>query len=576
MLTPRSALLVLLFSLLIASTWDPGRAATSYYFSASGSDSNNCRSPASPCRTIGKMNSLSYAAGDSILFHGGDSFTGCVMINPTSVPNKGSASNPITLDSYGSGNATLLSDCPGNLHALVTIDAVSGVTVQNLILSANGTQTAIGIMVQNSFGSTAIDTILIQNNDISGFNCCGTTPGQYGAEIFIAGQAYATGGNCGPINNVQVLNNKLHGAAGPTSPDDNGITGSGCGPIITKVKYSGNEVWNIGGHVQGYPVTGNGIVANSVNGGELSFNLAHDLGANANGNCGGPVGIWAWNSNNVTIKFNEVYRVQPLPSFTGGCDFAAYDFDQGVTNSIYEYNYSHDNAGAAILFFGHGDGNVARYNISVNDDNQIASGSGVYAISPAGTVKIYNNSIYRTGVFQGITPSCFNLSNVGVFPVGALLANNLCIIPATDSQFGQARFLDAQGSDISAMTIVNNLYWNPNNNIHWFVSPVGDYTSLAAFQAGTGKEMGSIVTTASPVVNAGSGGNCSWSPPLANGPQPCPSGYNLITGAPGIGAGVNLTQAPYNLNVGTRDYYGGTIPHTAGSGYNMGADGGRH
>ena len=45
-----------------------GRAATSYYFSASGSDSNNCRSPASPCRTIGKMNSLTYAAGDSIFF----------------------------------------------------------------------------------------------------------------------------------------------------------------------------------------------------------------------------------------------------------------------------------------------------------------------------------------------------------------------------------------------------------------------------------------------------------------------------------------------------------------------------
>src|SRR5690348_14841005 len=92
----------------------------------------------------------------------------------------------------------------------------------------------------------------------------------------------------------------------------------------------------------------------------------------------------------------------------------------------------------------------------------------------------------------------------------------------------------------------------------------------------TGKEMGSITLTAYPVANAGTGGTCSWSPPPANGPQPCPAGYQLPTGSAAIGAGVNLTQSPYNLSVVTRDYYGNTIPHTAGSGYNMGADGGRH
>jgi hypothetical protein len=133
------------------------------------------------------MNSLTYAAGDSILFHGGDSFNGCVMINSTSVPNKESASNPITLGSYGSGNATLLSNCPGNLHALLTIDGVSGVTVQNLILSANSTQTAIGILIQNSIADNTVDTVTIQNNDISGFNISGAS--NYGAEVFVSGFA---------------------------------------------------------------------------------------------------------------------------------------------------------------------------------------------------------------------------------------------------------------------------------------------------------------------------------------------------------------------------------------------------
>jgi hypothetical protein len=47
---------------------------------------------------------------------------------------------------------------------------------------------------------------------------------------------------------------------------------------VTNVKYSGNEIWNIGGHTAGAPVTGNGIVANRVDGGELSFNLVHKCG----------------------------------------------------------------------------------------------------------------------------------------------------------------------------------------------------------------------------------------------------------------------------------------------------------
>jgi hypothetical protein len=523
------------------------------------------------------MNSLTYEAGDSILFHGGDSFTGCVMINPTRVPNKGSASNPITLDSYGSGNATLLSNCPGNLHALLTIDGVSGVTVQNLILSANGTQTAYGVLVQNSYSTTApVDTIVIQNTDISGFHCCGTSPGQYGSEIFIAGQAYATGGNCGPLNNIQVLNNKLHGAAGPTSPDDNGITGSGCGGQynVTNVKYSGNEVWNIGGH-SGSTVSGNGIVANRVANGELSFNIVHDLGGNNRG-CPGPVGIWAWQSDNIAIRFNEVYRMQQLtPPAVMGCDWAAYDFDEGVTNSVYEYNYSHDNGGAAILVYNPGGGNVFRYNVSENDDNQMLGGSGVYAIGiPGGSLSIYNNTIYRSGVFSRATPSCytFGAPPSAVYPTGIVLANNLCIIAASSTAEGFARYIDVNnGTDIRNVTIKNNLYYSPS--AVWWIN--ARYDTLAQVQA-AGWEQGSIVAASSPAVNAGSGGTCNWSPRLANGPQPCPSAYQLVTGAPGIGAGLNLTQPPHNFNVGTRDYWGTAMPHTLGSGYNMGADGARH
>jgi hypothetical protein len=91
-------------------------------------------------------------------------------------------------------------------------------------------------------------------------------------------------------------------------------------------------------------------------------------------------------------------------------------------NTILEYNYSHDNGGAGILFLQHGDGNVTRYNVSVNDSTQLKSGSGSFQLTASGTVKIYNNTVYRSGAYPGATPSCFNLSDMGVYGPGVVLS----------------------------------------------------------------------------------------------------------------------------------------------------------
>jgi hypothetical protein len=386
-----TTLFTMLFPLITSALWTPVRAATGYYFAASGSDDNSCKSPASPCQSIGKMNALTYAPGDSVSFHGGDKFTGCAMINSVNVPSRGSASSPISLESYGGGNATLLSNCPGQ-HALLTIDGVSGVTIRNLILSANGNQTAFGILVQNSIARSVVDSVIIRNSDISGFNIPGSS--NYGSEIFVTGQTLS--GVCGALSNIQVLDNKLHGALGATSPDDNGITGRSCGQNIKNVRYSGNEVYHIGGHSPALGgVSGNGIVATGVNGGEESFNVVHDNGANTT-TCGGPAGVWAYRSTNITIKHNEVYRMRPLPSLpSGACDWAAYDLDSGVTNSVVEYNYSHDNAGPALLAYATETWgpNSFRYNISENDAVAMAAVSGPIVVMSGGVSYVYNNTV---------------------------------------------------------------------------------------------------------------------------------------------------------------------------------------
>ena len=83
--------------------------ATDYYVSATGSNSNNGTSASTPWQTSAKVESACNAGtigpGDRILFKCGDQFTGKAVI--ASIWGKsaksGTATNPITLGSYGSG-----------------------------------------------------------------------------------------------------------------------------------------------------------------------------------------------------------------------------------------------------------------------------------------------------------------------------------------------------------------------------------------------------------------------------------------------------------------------------------------
>ena len=89
--------LVLLFSV---STY-----ATDYYVDASGgSDANSGTSPASAWKTVAKVSASKFNAGDRILFKKGETWR-----ETLNVPSSGSAGNPITFSSYGSGANPLIS-----------------------------------------------------------------------------------------------------------------------------------------------------------------------------------------------------------------------------------------------------------------------------------------------------------------------------------------------------------------------------------------------------------------------------------------------------------------------------------
>ena len=93
-------------------------------------------------------------------------------------------------------------------------------------------------------------------------------------------------------------------------------------------------------------------------------------------------GIWPWKSKDAIFQYNEAFDTEPNQ------DGQAWDADYG-DGTVYQYNYSHNNAGGAVMFCGgEAINNIFRYNISQNDFGGI--------MNPAGNpdAHVYNNTFY--------------------------------------------------------------------------------------------------------------------------------------------------------------------------------------
>jgi hypothetical protein len=110
---------------------------------------------------------------------------------------------------------------------------------------------------------------------------------------------------------------------------------------------------------------GMGCLLQGVSTALIERNLAYENGTLGGSSAGGPVGIMVYKSDHVTMQYNEAYSNHTANSFDGD----GLDLDGETTDSIVQYNYTHDNEGAGILVWNfagagtHSD-NVVRFNIS--------------------------------------------------------------------------------------------------------------------------------------------------------------------------------------------------------------------
>jgi len=349
-----------------------------YYVTVSGNDANDGKSEKNAWQTINKLNEIEFNPGDSVLFKGGEIFTGNLLLNDKDL---GTIDKPVTITSFGNNKAIIKA---GNGWGIKAVNA-QGVAVTNVIVVGSGAfiNKGSGIaFINNLPGNIKLPFMRINNVEVNGFGFWG---------ILVDGNNRKSG-----FNDVIISNSISHDNA------EAGVYVYGEFSII-EGKYAHENILikyvtaynNSGKPGKDIQNTGSGIVLSDANGGKIEYCTAYNNGGLCESSQGGPVGIWAWDSKNIIIQYNESYGNKTNGIYDGG----GFDLDGGMSNSVIQYNYSHDNDGAGYLlaqfsFARNHKENIVRYNISENDCRKNKYGA-IHVWGNVVRAAVHNNTIFQ-------------------------------------------------------------------------------------------------------------------------------------------------------------------------------------
>jgi hypothetical protein len=548
---------VLVVSLVVPALAGSGSAvaATTYtcaqtsYVDPAGNDANSGQTSSAAWRTLARVSAATLPAGTCVRLKSGAVFTGTLSLAADDVNDR---TRPVVVTTSGADKAWISS----GTSAGVTISNTGGVIVDNLGIYGSGysKNKTDGIAIRTDQpGGIHYPGITVQGVDVSGYG---------GSGISIAG-APKDGSKSG-FSDVTIASTLAHdnGDAGiqsyGNSPSSPGFAHANV--LIDHVKVYGN----VGISTKGAN-SGSGIVLGNVDGATVQYSVAYANGARNGYAAAGPVGIWAWDANNVVIAHNESYG----NSSGTAADGDGFDLDGGVTNSVMEYNYSHDNAGAGFLVYQYNgartqSGNVVRYNISQNDARRSTHGAlnaGASTGAVTGTVDFYGNTVY-------------------VSPAGTAKPAGIRAWSGTAS----ARFFNnivyaTQGVPLvsvekgAAATFQGNDWWTAGSAFAVYVggsnysdTQATKYSSLTAWSTATGAESASghlVGKSVDPLLTAPGQGPTIGNADALGGL----TSYLLKAGSPVADAGMDLSVV--GVSNGGADFYGHVAPN---GGYAIGAD----
>jgi hypothetical protein len=509
----------------LACTRAATTGGTTLYVSPTGNDASTGLAPSSALKTVAKALGKS-KPGDVIFLEAGAAFAEAIVV-PTGFG--GSAGNPITITSDPKARARLT--VPAGKHGVTIYDS-SHLTLENLVLVGPGAAatTKDGVAAMSDARHQGL---AFRNLEISGFY----------RGLFVSSWGGDKGFSDVLIDGVVSHDNRDAGIS--TYADV--VGGHKNVTVRRSVAYG-----NLGDPAVKRP-SGDGIVLGGVADALIERCVAHDNGGSGT-NSAGPVGIWAYNAQRVTIQHNESYANHALLQ-----DGDGFDLDVGVTDSVLQYNYSHDNDGAGLILCQTGavpwNNNVVRYNVTINDARKQKMGSITWC-SFGGGAGMKNSFVYGNTVVNAYGPALNPAMEAG--STGHVVFNNVFVT----SNGKPLIWVWGTGKTAGLMTFAGNLYWTTGGAPTFEGS-----TSLDAWRKATGQELVSgkatglwadpLLSTYEPACATAGGTPASPLAPLRLSPT-----------SPAIDAG--LAPSLFVTATGGKDFWGTPTPQ--GSGWDLGAE----
>ncbi|MEU6658365.1 hypothetical protein [Streptomyces sp. NPDC046821] len=453
-----------------------------------------------PWRSLAAVNAQHLGPGDQVLLKRGTHCTGTLAPDGAGAPG-----SPVRIATYGTGAKPVIDGAGATDTVLLRNTQWIEVSDLEITNAANpGTKRRGVRVVLDDYGTgthyrlSGLDIHDIRGDDTKDNN------GSAGILFSVTGSAKET-----HYEDVVVENNTLKtidregiffASSWNQRPAISGYDPNGPHWVpSTGVVVRGNKLSDLGG---------DGIVMTATKGALVEHNKLDGFQRRS---AGYNAGMWPWDADDTVFQYNETSGGETTR------DGMAYDVDEGSFGTVFQYNYSHDNAGGFFLVCT-ADGSlgdaVIRYNISQNDHFRgIETCRGTFS-----GVRFLNNTIY---VGDGVSQTVVNENTTNRHEIG--FDNNIVVKEGT----GTAAFTLRSGG----VTASHNALYG-----------VG---SVPANPGGT---------TADPLLAA---------PGTATGYTDAGAAYTLRAGSPAIGTGAPLADT------GTRDFAGN--PVTPGTDPNIGA-----
>jgi hypothetical protein len=350
-----------------------------YHVSPAGDDSNPGTAER-PWKSLARVNAADLRPGDRVRLEGGKVHRGGLVLE---AEDAGTREKPVAVGSYGTGRAVIEAE-----ETAVLVRNAGGVVVRDLVL--RGSRKGDGVRFANELpGAAKLDFVRIENVEASGFLRRGIGIDGAAKDRSKSGYRDVRIAGCVARDNV------YYGiqVAGPYDTASDAYAHADVAIVDCRAHDNPGDPAFLKNH------SGNGIQMGEVDGGLIERCVAWNNGSLCNSPEGGPVGIWAWSSNRVTIQYCESYGNR---TGAASVDGGGFDFDGGVSNSVMQYNYSHGNDGAGLMVYSFKDAphrcenNVVRFNVS-EDDGRHKGYAGIYVGQHGDRVKgveIVHNTVF--------------------------------------------------------------------------------------------------------------------------------------------------------------------------------------